>query len=767
MIYTNDDDTGIIKTSGAMSLPGDILLNIDNYLWPEDRYACLFVCRQWYTTFLARFYTSITIQTTHQCEQLCNAFEMTISKQQQQSKGEERQLYLLSPGHTVRELHMSLCTEDLEKLSSTRLPNHFPSLRSFTVSSFQQQQQHYHHQQQENHGNSNHSDQHPYSDGDITTASATTVSCGKIAPTKSIIGISIDTFWTLPSDTLTRLHFSIPRLQRDAVIRLLHKLPRLTSLYLNWINGSWLCSDMNDVHQYCPELQHVWIFAETFHTLSQVTERQPEPNRPINEDDIGFVDDIMMNHSDDDIVNFLFPPTPSSHVPVTAEKLTHFHLSIYRGLPEHMSDWFVYAARTYPQLESFTLETRPKHLDRVGERAFEYDLLDMLMTYKWASRIWKQAETPSFRYFIQHCPHVTAINLFQLYLNRQFLESIFECRLRIQHFGSTRNIHNIWTVDNNWYFSESLVSLSLQACVTPPANNVTFMKFLGSLIHLKHLTLARYEYFELSSLTEACPGLETLILEHMAVVSPPTLNNLMATNNDDDNNHANLTFIEQQLQQRQWQWQQNWNTSDEQLSITDNEDETTTALKQLTIRQTVLKESFFHDIPCSLEKLIIENSAVIANDPYRATIEMPPNLSLDTLDINHLIFEDQNSMRKVVKQNGQQFSVIGIQQQQQNNNDNNNNNNNSNSNSNSNMGISHAIGRTTQWYDFRYKRNQNHNEKILGIRPMAPKEAEDMLEDDEGTGDEVIYGLEISCRSIQRACVNNLRLLQPAQQVIL
>ena len=41
MIYTNDDDTGIIKTSGAMSLPGDILLNIDNYLWPEDRYACL------------------------------------------------------------------------------------------------------------------------------------------------------------------------------------------------------------------------------------------------------------------------------------------------------------------------------------------------------------------------------------------------------------------------------------------------------------------------------------------------------------------------------------------------------------------------------------------------------------------------------------------------------------------------------------------------------------------------------------------------------
>ncbi|KAI9255240.1 hypothetical protein BDA99DRAFT_518284 [Phascolomyces articulosus] len=714
------------NNNNATSLPQDVLLNIDAYLWPEDRYACLFVCRQWYTSFLTKFYTNITIQTALQCEKLCNLLDMTIAPSQ--TKGQQQQQQSL--GHAARELHLDLSAEDLEKLPSSRLTNQLPSLRSFTVSSF-------------HHNNNNNKSPHSCKTNDeenygvvTTAASMSSSSCGKIAPSRSIIGISIDTFWTLPSTTLTKLHFSIPRLQREATIRLLRKLPRLTSLYLNWINGSWLCSDMDAVHQYCPELRQIWIFAETFHTLSQVQEQRPRPNHPIDEDEEAesIFDTVDIMEHPEQVVDVLFPPPP--HVLAVAKKLTHFHLSIYRGLPDHMSDWFVYAGRTYPNLKSFTLETRPKHLDRVGERAFEYDLLDMLMTYKWASRTWKQAEIPSFRYFVQRCPHVTAINLFQLYLNRQFLGSIFACGLPVKHFGSTRNIHSIWTAEDNWYFSESLVSLSLQACITPPATNATFMKFLGSLAHLKHLTLARYEHFALPSLLDACPGLETLVLEHLAITSPSRTTMTIGDNtNNIDDNINNLTFT-QQLQQRQWgQWQSNFDDDSEE------EDEAYISLKQLTIRQAVLKESFFDDIPSSVKSLTVEDSAIIGADIFRATIQMP-SLDLDTLIINHLLFEAQNSMRKVVKQTGQQFSVIGVQCSSISNN---------------------RINSTTQWYDFRDTRKQL-DERILGIRPMAPKDAEEMLEDDEGTTDEAIYGLEVSCRSIQKACINNLRLLDAAAQ---
>ncbi|KAI8139808.1 hypothetical protein BJV82DRAFT_625104 [Fennellomyces sp. T-0311] len=620
----------------AACLPQDILLNIDNYIWPEDRYACLFVCRQWYFSFVSKFYNSVALQSGRQCTQLCNGFDAI----------EQSHTF---PGHAVKQLHMDLSTEELEKTTHP-IPGYFPSLQSFHVSSFRIQ----------NSGNSHHHH-------DVIG----TATCGKIAPSRSMIGSTIDTFWTLPP-SLTRLHLSIPRLQREATMRLLRHLPQLTSLYLNWINGSWMCSDMDMLHELCPSLDRVWIFAETFHTNSQA----PEQREPA-----GVVDEEQEMTWDDNIINQLFPPY---NVAPAAPKLTQFHLSIYRGLTEHMSDWFVYAARNYPDLESFSLETRPKHLDRVGERAFEYDLLDMLMTYKWASPTWKRAEVPAFRLLVASCPQLRSVNLFQLYLTNQLLMALFSCPLPMQHFGSTRNIHRVWTADNNWYFSSSLVSLSLQACVTSPANNGTFMAFLGSLIHLKHLCLARYDHFAMDSLLAACPGLETLTLEHMAITDP--LMGIIHTHYD------------------------------EPLS-----------LHLLTIRQTILREPFFSQIPPSLVDLVVENSAIIGTETYRAKLQMP-QLELDTLTLNHLFFEQQDSERKTVKQSGQQFSVIGIE----------------------------CMEKASKWYDIRGGVFSQSNERVLGVRPMASEDAEDMLEDDKN---ERIFGLEVSCRTIKRIRVNSIRLL--------
>ncbi|KAI9489450.1 hypothetical protein BDB00DRAFT_941602 [Zychaea mexicana] len=741
--------------SAASSLPQDILLNINNYLCEEDCYACLFVCRQWYLSFIAKFYTSVTIRTANQCAHLCGVLDAIA-----QSQGKEEQQELLQLGHAVKELHMDLGTEVLEKPSSSRLPGHLPFLKSFTVSSFHHQSNHHGNNNTTSCDHGNHSitlpksaDNHITNDNDtdnliVTTAPA--LSCGKLAPSRSFLGTSIDTFWTLPT-TLTQLHLSIPRLQKGAILRLLRKVPRLTSMYLNWINGSWTCSYMDAVHQLCPDLQHVWVFAETFHTESQARERQREPNAAIDDDE---EDQDLWDRPDmtpDEIINRLFPPPSPLQATTTtakftssgsvAKKLTHFYLSIYRGLPEHMSDWFVYAARNYPNLESFSLETRPKHLDRVGERAFEYDLLDMLMTYKWASRTWKQAEVPAFGLFVRSCPKVQTVNLFQLYLTRHLLSTIFACGLPIQHFGTTRNIHSIWTAENNWCFSESLVSLSLQACVTPPANNDSFMKFLGSLIHLKHLNLARYEHFTLFSLLEACPGLETLTLEHMAI----TYNSNVASNNTEGGGDINggaslLLHIQRRLQQRALE-------------------ATCLSLRQLTIRQTVLKESFFGDIPSSLEDLVVEDSAIIGTEPYRASILMP-SLSLQTLVMNHMLFEGQHSVRKIFKQSGQQFSAIGLVQCY-------------NKPAATKEGRSNAfLGATSRrWYDFRrtnepssstnsrqpQQRNRD-DERVLGIRPMADDFAEDLLDSEEVEG---IYSLEISCQSIKRACINNSRLLDP------
>ncbi|KAI7884108.1 hypothetical protein K492DRAFT_192138 [Lichtheimia hyalospora FSU 10163] len=366
---------------------------------------------------------------------------------------------------------------------------------------------------------------------------------------------------------------------------------------------------MDIVHAKCQELTHVWISAETFMTqANHITQDDPEVN--LDEDD-------LLADSSNDLIQRLFPKAAAGPA---APHLVDFHLSIYRGLSEHMCDWFVYAARNYPKLEAFALEMRPRHQDRVGERPFEYDLLDMLMTYKWTRTIWKQAALPALHLLFQSCMKLRSIHLFQLHLPRHFLQALFSSGLEMETYGSTCNIHSVWRVDSsNWVFCKTLVTLSLQACVTSPATNETFMQFLKSMPCLRHLRLARYESFSLNALMDACPDLETLILDGMPLLEKEE------------------------------------NT---ELSV-----DCQVRLHTLVIQHAIVNETFFKHIQPGLLSLTMKHCAIIGSTlPCCAQIHIPTQVDLESIMLDQLMFEQQSCERKMVKISGrlQRFTVIGL-----------------------------------------------------------------------------------------------------------
>lgn len=644
--HQHDDPPSLL--TGWSLLPHDLLLSIDNYLYPEDRYACLYVCRQWYSVFSTLFYTRVTVTSPYQCIQLCE--------------------HLAKVGDVIKELNIHLCTDDLEKWAHP-LPSRCPSLRVLRVSTF-------------------------------TTPSFTISPTSsphhndEYTPYRNILGASIDRCWTLPSQSLTMLSLSIRQLEKDSVLRMTSQLPRLTYLYLNWINGSWNSSDMDKVHASCQQLTHVWISAETFITqANHVIQDDPEAH---------FEDDPFFSHASNDLIQQLFPKPAAGPA---APHLVDFHLSIYRGLSEHMCDWFVYAAHNYPNLEALALEMRPKHQDRVGERPFEYDLLDMLMTYKWTRTIWKQAALPALQLLFQSCMQLRSIHLFQLYLPRHFLEALFSSGLKIEAFGSTCNIHSIWRVDSsNWLFCSTLVTLSLQACITSPATNKSFMHFLTSMPCLRHLHLARYESFSLDALMNACPDLETLSLDGM-----PLLEKDQDTETSDDHNDVDTSIK--------------------------------VRLHTLVVQHAIISDKFFKHIRPGLMFLTMKHCAVIGSTlSYCAQMHIPAHVNLKSMTLDEMMFEQHSCDRKMVKVSGrlQRFTVIGLN--------------------------ATCTSFKYQWYDLRPDSLSCHqDERVLGIRPCNEDKCMIEEENDKSISspddNHTTFGLHIKCGDIDRVLVDGKRLL--------
>lgn len=666
MLQHHDDDPPPPLLSGWGLLPHDLLLSIDNYLFPEDRYACLYVCRQWYSVFSTLFYTRVNVTSPYQCIQLCE--------------------HLVTVGDVIKELNIQLCTDDLEKWAHP-LPSRCPSLRVLRVSTFT-------------------------APPSSTTSPSTTISPHHqqsdeyYTPYRNILGATIDKCWTLPSQCLTTLSLSIRQLEKDSVLRMTSQLPRLTNLYLNWINGSWNTSDMDKVHAHCQELTHVWISAETFITQANHIIQQQQQDDDVEDPEAHLDQEDHHHHhhpSNNDLIQQLFPKPAAGPA---APHLVDFHLSIYRGLSEHMCDWFVYAARNYPQLEAFALEMRPKHQDRVGERPFEYDLLDMLMTYKWTRRIWKQAALPALQLLFQSCTQLRSIHLFQLYLPRHFLEALFSSRLEMETFGSTCNIHSIWRVDSsNWFFCSTLVTLSLQACVTAPATNRTFMRFLTSMPCLRHLRLARYESFSLDALMHACPDLESLKLDGMPLLEKEE-------NNPDDDDSSTT----EQHQVR---------------------------LHTLVIQHAIISETFFKHIRPGLASLTMRHCAVIGGGGESTTccaqVHIPTQVNLTSITLDQMMFEQPSCDRKMVKVSGrlQRFAVIGIK--------------------------TTSTSFKYQWYDLRPDSLlSQQDERVLGIRPCNENKC--MIEEESDNNadpndNNTAFGLHINCGSVERVLVDGKRLL--------
>ncbi|KAL1936182.1 hypothetical protein VTP01DRAFT_316 [Rhizomucor pusillus] len=195
-------------------LPQDILAVVDQYISPEDRYSCLFVCRQWYPVFVVRHFKTVSLHGAQTCQQL----SQEIHHDSRRYLEPQRDRLIIPLAQLIKHLSIELETTDLEK--SEDLPEQCCLLQSFRVSSLWTRSQ---------------------------------------KPIRTID----PTLWKL-SRNLSRLELLVPQLQKDATLTLLASLPNLVEVDLNWICGPWTVYDMDAVHDSCRKLQSISVCAEMF-----------------------------------------------------------------------------------------------------------------------------------------------------------------------------------------------------------------------------------------------------------------------------------------------------------------------------------------------------------------------------------------------------------------------------------------------------------------------------------------------------------------------
>lgn len=523
-----------MQNHGFALLPHDILLVIDSFLWPEDRYACLFVCRHWYNTFYRLFYHTVTISNVESCVRLAESLQNGDSES------------LLRNG--IRHLCVDLRAADVNK--AAKLPGFCPLLRSLQVTGRP--------------GNSFEDYAFERYFFAISTQSWS-----------SDIGL-----WQLP-ESLTRLSLSMPQLARESIFPVLQLLPRLTSLTLNWLSGYWSTQDMDYVHQSCPELLEVSISADSY-----LPAFRPEQEQQQQEEEV-----VALDSSEPaTILESLYPDL---HRPTRPKKLERLQIMIYHNLSLYFTDWFLYAARSYPNLDSFMLEMHPQDSPRVGDRPGELQLLSLLIDFQLIPDIRRRAEVPAFERLLQSCPRLRSFTVLNTQLGEKLLRALYEQRT-IQHLGVTKGIFYPTDDDGNWLFSHALVSLTLQRqrFQAPPSTHITssldMIRKISLLPQLRHLHLddPDEQQLELVHILRLCPQLETLDLGGMKI--HPSHN----------------------------------------LALED----TDARLHTVRAKDTVLPESFFQvRAPC-LKEIVLKDCMITGERPPWAELVVPPSVSIVQLD---------------------------------------------------------------------------------------------------------------------------------------
>lgn len=211
--------------SAAGNLPHELLILINESLSAEDRYASLFVCRQWYIVFVQLFYKSVTIMSLSRC----NKFYRTL---QQSAKQQQFPLQPLALGLIVRGLTIKQHSPPPKIMQ--QLPSLCPNLESLEFIKTEDRLVSY--------------------DKDSTeryTASLT--------PNRGVMSQLLFTYYRhLP---LTHLSLECYSGVRNLVF--LAVMPQLEHLTLK-LKGEWRMDDMDMVHSLCPRLQSLQVTATLF-----------------------------------------------------------------------------------------------------------------------------------------------------------------------------------------------------------------------------------------------------------------------------------------------------------------------------------------------------------------------------------------------------------------------------------------------------------------------------------------------------------------------
>lgn len=439
----------------ASSLPHDVLLAINRHLSPDDRYACLFVCRQWYIAFAMPFYETVVLKDDVGCEQLCQTLEDDLHQAQVTPQRPGRPLRPLLDAISQIKLHMTE-TDHLLITELRRIALFCRSLKRLEVS--------------------------------LLWDMAPELIKKALQDQKALAASVQHGFFCHLPPQLTSLQLRVPMMERDMVHDLLCHMPNLTHFDINWIAGVWSLSDMDRLHRACPRLVDLRITADVYAP-------SPSPSPSPGSDRNSSLD------------------TPA----VTPAALKYLYVAMYRGMSDLFADWLQYATQTYhATLEAITLEARPEgYYYRSSERPFEIDLLATALEYSRGRLRHHRGlddEIALFRAFRRACRRLTSLDLMHIHLTTRLLrENVIQPGLT--HMGMTKNFGVNEALPENHlplfcYFPNTLTSLNLQAIVSP-----TYLRDLLRDLPLTDLRLTYGPKFALHGLLATCPHLTSLTLE--------------------------------------------------------------------------------------------------------------------------------------------------------------------------------------------------------------------------------------------------------------
>ncbi|ORY95253.1 hypothetical protein BCR43DRAFT_492690 [Syncephalastrum racemosum] len=390
----------------ASSLPHDVLLAINRHLGPEDRYACLFVCRQWYIAFAMPFYESVLLKDDIACEQLCQ----TLEEDWQQSQRTHHHADL--PNRTLRPLmdaisQIKLHMTDTDHLLITelrRIASYCRSLKSLEV----------------------------YILWDMPPELIK-----KALQDQKTLAASVQHgfFCHLPPQ-LTRLELRVPMMESTMVHDLLHHMPNLTHFDINWIAGVWSMPDMDRLHRACPRLVDLRITADAYAP-------SPSPS-PSQEGEPLVIQACLRN---------LYVATYRGMSDLFADWL-QYATQTYHATLETLT------LEARPQGYYYRSSNRP----------FEIDLLTTALEYsrgRVRHHRGLEDEISVFRTFRRSCRRLVSLDLMHIHLTTSLLrENIIQTGL--SHMGMTKNFGiSDEALPEHRHLPDTLTSLNLQAIVAP------------------------------------------------------------------------------------------------------------------------------------------------------------------------------------------------------------------------------------------------------------------------------------------------------------